>query len=424
MSEPLFRHEVLEERQTQWLGTVLLAPRLSHGLFALFAALTTAGIVTLLAFGTFTRKAHINGWLVPEKGLLQVFAPQAGVITEIYVSEGADVQKGAPLLALSAELQSTALGGTQTEIARRLTARRDSLREQRGQLERLNVQQSRSLSDRLSALQAEQARLADEIALQKSRLGLTTKSEGRQRELHGGGFISDRELQEAEDARLEQEAKLRELERNRSTTQRERLALEGELQDLPFKSQADIANVDRSIAEVEQNLAEAEAQRELVIPAPADGTVTAIQAERGGRAPTNVPLLSVVPAGALLEAHMFCPSRAMGFLRAGQHVQLRYQAYPYQKFGHYEGVLKTISRSAINPSELPSQLAGLTSLFGSSEPVYRLTVALFNQAVTAYGEQLPLQAGMQVDADVLIERRRLFEWVLDPLYTITGKWRG
>ena len=124
------------------------------------------------------------------------------------------------------------------------------------------------------------------------------------------------------------------------------------------------------------------------------------------------------------EARMFCPSRAVGFLQPGQRVLLRYQAYPYQKFGHYDGVLENISRSAINPSALPSQLTGLTSLFGSSEPVYSITVSLKSQTITAYGAPVALQAGMLLEADVVIERRRLVEWVLDPLYTLTGKWQG
>jgi len=55
---------------------------------------------------------------------------------------------------------------------------------------------------------------------------------------------------------------------------------------------------------------------------------------------------------------------------------------------------------------------------------YRITVELMRQTVTAYGEQVPLQPGMQLEADVTLETRRLYEWVLEPLYTITGKWQG
>jgi membrane fusion protein len=108
-------------------------------------------------------------------------------------------------------------------------------------------------------------------------------------------------------------------------------------------------------------------------------------------------------------------------VRAGQQVLLRYRAYPYQKFGHYRGVIKSVSRSAIEPAELPSMYAAGTS-GSAAEPLYRITVALARQDVTAYGRPVPLQPGMQLDADVLLERRRLIEWVFDPIFTLTGAW--
>jgi membrane fusion protein len=421
-NQSLFRREVLVEQQTQWLGTILLAPRLSHRLFTVFAFVVTAIILSLLFFATYTRKARIGGWLVPEQGLVRVFAPQPGVVTALYVQEGATVRKGERLLALSAELQSAALGATQSEIARRLLARRDSLAAQRQQQQQLTQQQSRSLSARLVALQAEQDQLEREIVTQRTRLRLAGKSEERHQELLQRGFVSDQRAQEAQEDRLDQDLRLRALERSQMTMQRDRLLIESELRDLPLKSQAELASIERSIAAVEQELAETEARREIVIPAPEEGTVTTIQAEQGSRANSNVPLLSIVPAGAKLEANLFSPSRAVGFLQPGQRVLMRYQAYPYQKFGHYEGVLANVSRSAINPGELPAQLIGLTSVVGANEPVYRITVSLDKQEVMAYGQAMPLQPGMQLDADVVIETRKLIEWILDPLFALTGKW--
>lgn len=420
-SHSLFRPEVLVERQSQWLGTVLLTPRVSFRLFTAFAALTTVAVLGLLFFGEYTRKARIHGWLAPHQGLVRVFAPQAGVVTELYVKEGEIVRQGQGLFALSAELQSARLGATQSEIARRLAARRDSLEEDRRQRTRLTDQQLQSLTERLAAVRAEQAQLGQEITTQTSRMRLAQQAEARQRELLQRGFISAQQMQDAQAVRLEQDAKLRALERSRLTLQREQLTVESELRDLPFKSQAEIANIERNIATVEQELAETEARRAIIIPAPEAGAVTAIQIERGGRADSAIPLLSIIPVGAELEAHLFSPSRAIGFLQPGQPVLLRYQAYPYQKFGHYQGTVAHLSRAAINPGELPMQLAGLTSLFGANEPIYRVTVNLARQTVTAYGQSIPLQPGMQLEADVLIERRTLIEWVLDPLFTLTGK---
>ncbi|MBX9636627.1 MAG: hypothetical protein K2Q45_03655, partial [Nitrosomonas sp.] len=55
------------------------------------------------------------------------------------------------------------------------------------------------------------------------------------------------------------------------------------------------------------------------------------------------------------------------------------------------------------------------------ESVYRITVRLPQQQVQAYGQAMPLQAGMVLDADIHIDRRRLIEWVFDPVLSITGR---
>jgi membrane fusion protein len=423
MKQPLFRPEVLAEQQTQWLGTVLLVPRLSYRVFTAFAVCAIVGLTSLAYFGEYTRKAHIKGWLVPEQGLIRVFAPQAGVVTQLLVKEGAEVRKGMPLLALSTELQSEARGATQAEVVRQLKARRDSQVAERDLQRTLYEQQTRSLSDRLAALRAEEEQTAREIELQRNRLDLAEQMVERLYPLRERGFVSIQQIQQQQANRLDQAMKLRDLERTRAATRRERVTLESELRELPVKAQTQRGEIERNISALEQELAETEARRQIVIPAPQSGTVTAIQAEPGGSANVTAPLLSIVPAGAGLEAHLLSPSRAIGFLRPGQRVLIRYEAYPYQKFGQYVGAVDHVSRSAVSPGELPPQLAGLTSLYGANEPVYRITVSLARQTVTAYGQPMPLQSGMQLEADVVIESRRIYEWVLDPLYTLTGKWQ-
>jgi membrane fusion protein len=403
---------------------VLLAPRLSYRLFVAFALLAAGALFALLFLGSYTRKARISGWLVPQQGLVQVYAPQAGVIRSIATAEGAEVHQGDALLVLSSELRSSAQGATQGLIAGRLEARHASLVQVRRQIAPLADQRARSLRNRIATLEAEAADIDSSIALQRERTQLLVKAENRQRDLRERGLISDTEMQAASEARIEQESKLRDLERSQIVSRRDRLAMQGELDEIPFQMRTDMSNAERDIAQVEQDLAEAEARREIVVSAPEAGTVTSMQAERGSRAEPGVPLLSIVPAGSALEADLFSPSRSIGFLRPGQRVLLRYEAYPYQKFGHYEGQIASISRSALNPGELPAQVAGLTSLIGTNEPVYKITVRLQSQHVNAYGKPVPLQPGMQLEADVLIESRRLIEWMLDPLYTLTGKLRG
>jgi membrane fusion protein len=75
-----------------------------------------------------------------------------------------------------------------------------------------------------------------------------------------------------------------------------------------------------------------------------------------------------------------------------------------------------VSRSAVAASEL-----GFVPPDVAREPLYRVRAALDSQTVMTYGEAARLQAGMLVDADVLLDRRRLIEWVFEPLYSLAGR---
>ena len=124
------------------------------------------------------------------------------------------------------------------------------------------------------------------------------------------------------------------------------------------------------------------------------------------------PIISILPSGSELRAQLLVPSSAIGFIKNGDRVLLRYQAYPYQKFGMHRGTVMRISRSA----STVTQEQGV-----ARQPVYRVLVSLDRQDVLAYGKPETLRPGMQLEADIMGERRRLYEWLLEPLYSVTGK---
>lgn len=419
----LFRIEAVAEQRTMWLGTVLLAPRASHNAMAVFA-LAVVGLLGLLLFGSYTRTARVGGLLVSAPGLVRVFAPQQGVLVRLYVHEGDTVTRGMPLLELSTELQTQAQGDTRVAVVRRLQSRRDSLLSVRRGQEQLQASQAENLAKRLQAGQEVQTRLSQELALLRSRFVLASQTIDRQQLLYKSRLVSVQTLNQAQDFLLQIASQQQSLERQKATLEQERVTLAADLVNLPLKNQAELGEIDRTISTLEQEIAETEARRQISVTAPQDGTVSAVQAELGGNANTTVPLLSIIPAGSTLQAQLFAPSRSIGFVAPGQSVLLRYEAFPYQRFGRSEGTVASVSRAAISPAELPQQLTGLTTLYDANAPIYRITVALTQQSVTAYGKPVPLQPGMQLEADVQLERRRLYEWVFDPLYTLVGRQQG
>jgi membrane fusion protein len=98
---------------------------------------------------------------------------------------------------------------------------------------------------------------------------------------------------------------------------------------------------------------------------------------------------------------------------------LRYQAFPYQKFGQYPGTVSLISRATLRPEEIELLNAGGIDP-RTSPSLYRITVSPDAPFITAYGRHEPLQAGMQVEAHILAETRPLYQWILEPVYGLSG----
>lgn len=418
--QPLYRPEILAEERTDWLGKVVLITPPSARAFALLAVFIIAAFGLLMTFASFTNKVHVNGWLVSKNGQSRIVASQPGVVTELLVQEGARVVAGDPLLTISSE-QRSSLGATQAEIARLLSDRRASLKTQIGRQRKLFGQQRQGLVRRISAMRREIGQLNQEIAVQKNRVDLAQRSSDRLAKLREQGFVSLAQTQNQDQLTLEQSAKLRELGRELAQRERELVSLRAELNELPTRAEVGLADLNREISELDQAAAQTEARRELIVTAPQSGTVSGLQTSVGAAASPNTLLMSIVPEQSDLLVHLFGSTKAIGFVKPGQQVKLTYDAYPYQKFGHHPGEIIAVSRAALSPADLPRELTGLSELFTGTEPIYRIVVKPEKQTVIAYGESQQLQPGMRLAADVLIESRRLYEWVLDPLYTLTGR---
>jgi membrane fusion protein len=113
---------------------------------------------------------------------------------------------------------------------------------------------------------------------------------------------------------------------------------------------------------------------------------------------------------------LYAPSRSIGFVHEGEEVLLRYLAYPHQKFGMHRATIVAVSRNPMLPGEL-----GFTPVDGTREPVYRIKATLDSQAIPAYDRLERLQPGMQFEADILLDRRRLIEWIFEPLLGLAGR---
>lgn len=411
---PLFRKEAMAAQQEQSHGAALLARLPSYWLVTSIVVGFILVLLGYIVFGEYTRKEHVAGYLTPSKGVIKIYTPQAGTIIEKHIDEGQIVKKGDILLTISSDRSTTNNPAAQTAMAQQLVQRRERLQaeqEKQNQIDRLTRS---GLDDRIRGLAHELQQTRIQLNLQQQRLDSAKQALIRQQEMAKDNFSDINTIQTKQDDVLEQQSRLAQFERNIINLSRDIEGARVDKQASELKQLNNDSVFERQISEINQQLMEMETRHSVVIVAPTDGVVTTIIAEIGQTAQMSTPLLSILPAGTILEAQLLVPTRAAGFIKPRQEVALRYQAFPYQRFGHYLGFVTDVSRTVITPNEttLPITI---------TEPVYRVTVRLSEQQVSAYGQALSLQAGMILDADVRIDRRRLIEWIFDPVFAITGR---
>jgi multidrug efflux pump subunit AcrA (membrane-fusion protein) len=132
--------------------------------------------------------------------------------------------------------------------------------------------------------------------------------------------------------------------------------------------------------------------------APADLVIGVIHARAGQEVAAGQALVELFPADGQLEAVLRIAPTAIGFIRQGQLVRLRYDAFPDSKFGHAQGRIASVS------------------LMPTDDGSYRARVALERDYVQAFGERVVLRPGMSLAGEIVIERRSMLEWLFEPLY--------
>ncbi len=228
------------------------------------------------------------------------------------------------------------------------------------------------------------------------------------------GYISDLELKRQNDVLLT-------LKQQSSSIQSEKLTLHNQIEQidnqqvqLPIEQQKITAQLETQIKDVKVQLASIKQQRLGELRAPVDGVVSGLLVKLGKSVTSNQNLVSILPVGSSMQAIIYVPTEAFGFIEKEQETRIRYHAFPYEKFGIFKGKVTEVSANVILPNE--TDTPGIIS-----QPSYRIVIELDDENIRAYGKEIPLRSGMRLDADVIIEERSLIHWLFDPVFSIEGR---
>lgn len=432
-------------------------PKHGHPLQALHYSARWGHALLLIAVGTsasflslasMDRKTTVQGYVAPNQGIAKLIAPRAGVI-ELLVTPGREVVAGQALLRIQTTdafvSQPLALGTTslsapiphatsaQTAMATpAMTAVNTTPGALYQHLQHNLQQQQQWLSQQQDAALAQYKAQQEQLDQQLAQCRLLL----RQQQQHSQILQQRYQLQQVryqEHLRLQQQGALSIDEQRRqhdlvlqlqtqqqsqlvSAQQQQQLCrdISAKLTQLPAIWQQQRSQFAAEAERLQQQHIEQQARAALVVTAPISGTVTNLMVDAGQSVAPGTVLLSILPRDAKLQAVLLVPTHAFGFIATGQTARLRFAAFPYQRFGTVLGRIMGKPQHILLPgdAQLPLPI---------HEPVYRVDVELSAQQIRAYQQQIPLQSGMLLSADVVLEQRRLWTWLLDPLLSLRGR---
>lgn len=413
----LFRKQAVKKQQNRLLGDVLLLHPFSYSLLCVFLIVFVAVSLSYLTWGQYARQETVSGYLLPDSGILKVYAPQTGIVNQLFVEEGQKVEKGQALLALRSskvlksgveakQLQINQLGEQIELIAAQLTRLKPLF-----EIKRLDLKQQ------ITSTKQDIAHINQQLKIAGDRLSLQVELLDKMQNLVKQKHISQTKVIETKAQELNLLADKQSLRRMLTQRQQEIEAIKQRKKQLKFELEERKDSLKTQSSELKQQLAQLEASHHFIIRAEQSGHVSALQVKLGQLTTNNMPLLSLLPEGSELQGELLVPTQAIGFIEPGQQVLLRYSAFPYQKFGLHAGTVKNVSHNVLMPNELNEVPISLIT------PVYRVTVSLDSQSVNAYGRSFPLRAGIQLDADIRLAERTLFEWLLEPIFSLKGRFQ-
>lgn len=408
MTTNLFRSEAVEaQSERNVFGTTLVLPPGFSAYVMLVVALALA-ILALLFYGHYSPKDTVRGYIRTTEADVKVFAQSDGTIEEILVADGDRVVAGQRLMLLGTSRHAARPPGTSESIVLALRAEQQSIASEIAGTREAFAAKKAAYEEELQSLRRRLELVAKQRETLLESAGIAEREVERLARIRPSDLVSDSDVDRARAVLVEARLRLRRVEIESDDVRANMRRNSAALSEHPHLVRSRIAEKEAQLRRLAARIAAAQAVTEQAVVAPSAGIVSGLLVRKGQTVTADRPLLSLVPAEGEFYAELLIPTRTIGFIRPGAPVKLRYDAFPYQKFGVFDGVVDYVARTTTMPGDKPFPLP-------VTEAVYLARVSGIGQSVPGARARLPLQSGMTLTADIERDRRRVIEWLFDPL---------
>lgn len=415
----LFRKEVNEHQQNHWAGKALLLAGWPVWVVTSLTALFLIALLSFLIFSNYTRRINVSGEVITQPHSINLFSPEQGVITNLMVETGKTVKKGQPLYQIDVS-RVTQAGNVSTTTLSAINKQRDKIDTIINQLQNNKRTTLDNLQQQLEQYEKAHKVSQDMVASAQQGLDAMKKSMQNYGAYQRKGLINTDQLNNQRYLFYQQQTSFQSLNTQSIQESLQITNLRSELvtRAADFDNQISQYGVQRN--DLDRQLAEADAKGSLLITAPTDGKISSLSVTPGQMVNAGDSLAQLVPAkNSPFFLVAWLPNESVPYVKPGEEINIRYEAYPFEKYGQFPGRVESVSSAPVSEQELNSYSSAPKNPNGTvSGPYYKVIVSLDKSQLNWHGETLNLSSGMKAESTMFLEKRPLYQWMLSPYYSM------
>ena len=415
----LFRQEAINYQKAKWMGKALLIKGYSAWFVFLLSIVFIIVLVLAVIFGTYTRRINVPGEITTQPRAINLFSTQQGFIINSHVKVGDKVKKGDPIYELDVS-QTTQLGNVTQKTIESINNQIKNISEI---IETLKENKQITLNALKQQIDEYNKFHQDSLLLVKNaEKGMSEMYESMQNyaDYQKKGLINNEQFNNQRYLYYQQQNSYQFLQNQIIQENLSIIQLNSELV-------TKIADFDNKISEyqfqlnaLQRQLTEVNAKGTLIISAPSDGRIESLSVTDGQMVKTDDSLAQLIPANTdSYYLVLWAPNESVPYISVNDKINIRYEAYPYQKFGQFSGKIMSISKVPASSQEMSTYSSSPLSQNNINyQAYYKVMVSLDKQQMAKFNNKIKLTNGMKADITLFLEKRPIYQWMLSPFYDI------
>lgn len=412
----MFRQELLENRKMLWRGRALLLPGIPPLLVISVCIIFLTVFITFVIMGSYTRRVNVSGEVTTWPRPVNIYSSVQGFIVKQFVTEGQEIRKGEPVyqIDVSRSTSSGVVSDNQRKdienqivrIANIISRLEDSKKATLQTLEKQKMQYQEAF-ERSTAI----VRRAEEgIIIMKNNMN-------NYRTYQKKGLINKDQLTNQTALYYQQQNNLLSLSGQNEQNALQITSLESQIKIQAADFDNRIYQMELQRYELQKELINTDVNGEVIIRALSDGKIDSLSVTVGQMVSAGDSLLQIIPDK--IKDHylvVWAPNDAVPYINPGDRVNIRYEAFPAEKFGQFAATVLLVSKTPASSQEMLTYQGAPKNNQNTSVPYYKIVVRPDLQEIRYDGKFLPIENGMKAQGTLFLEKRKIYQWMLSPFY--------